>query len=283
MSERTPSSDRLRQMASEYEKAVSEARSEQLAARAVARARTSQSLGRPRFAVAAGVSLLLLTVVALGVTSASSLPGDSLYGVSRAYEEVGGWVGVGDSVEQRLNEVIALAERGDGALAAQAASEALEELGLTTNFVPDLTPTTTLPDPEGSGGGAATQKTTPTTPSVSVEVSPEGVDEDSVQTLKLAAELLLISVKNDGGELDAAAAGLAKAVDDLVAADDPVTVEGTSTTTTVLEETSTTTVPDSTTTTEPEDTSTTTFPDTTTTTVPEEGDGKGPIFLPPVP
>ncbi len=273
-------------MASDYEKAVSEARSEQLAARAVARASTAQSLGRPRFALAAGVSLLLLTVVALGVTSASALPGDSLYGVSRAYEEVGGWVGVGDPVEQRLNEVIALADRGDGVLAVQAATEALEELGLTTNFVPDLTPTTTLPDPEDSGGGAVTQETTPATPSVSVEVSPEGVDQDSVQTLKLAAELLLNSVKNNGGELDAAAAGLAKAVDDLVAADDPVTAVGTSTTTTIP--TTTTIVPDSTTTTVPEDTSTTTFPDSTTTTLPEDGEGEagggqGPIFLPPVP
>ena len=275
MSERTPSSDRLRQMASDYEKAVSEARSEQLAARAVARAGTSRPLGRPFGAVVIGVSLLLLMVVALGVTSARSLPGDTLYGVSRAYEEVGGWVGVGDPVEQRLHEAIALAERGDGVRAAQAAAEALDELERTTDFVlvlPSATTSTTRP--------GATEETTPTTTpsSASVEASPEGVDEDSVQTLKLAAELLLNNVRNNGGELDAAAAGLAKAVDDLVVADDPVITEDTSTTTT--------TIPDSTTTTVPEDTATTTttIPDSTTTTVPEEGDGgRGPIFIPPQP
>jgi len=285
MSERPSSSDRLRQMASDYEKAVSEARSEQLAARAVARAIAARPIGRPFGAVVIGFSFFLLMVVALGVTSASALPGDSMYGVSRAYEEVGGWVGVGDPVEQRLNEVIALAERGDGALAAVAATEALKELELTIGFVSDLTPTTTLPDPDGSGSGASTQETTPTTEgsSASVEASPEDVDEESVRTLKLAAQLLLSKVKNNGDSLDDAAAGLAKALDDLVDDDDPVITETTSTTST------TTTVPESTTTTEPEDTSTTTtVPESTTTTESEEGDGeagngKGPIFLPPLP
>ena len=270
MSERTPS-DRLRQMASDDEKAVSEARSEQLVARAMVRAVTSRHLRRRQSALVIGFSVALLMVVALGLTSARALPGDSLYGVSRAYEEVGGWVGVGDPVEQRLNEVIALAERGDGVRAAQAATEALETLERTTEFTADLTPVTTLPDPTGSGGGAGTQETTPTTvpSSTSVVASPVGADDDSVLTLKLAAELLLSRVQNNGGELDAAAAGLAKAVDDLVGEDDPVTAVGTSTTTTQPEDTSTTT---------------TTIPDSTTTTEPEEADdGRGPIFLPPIP
>jgi hypothetical protein len=238
-----------------------------------------------------GFSVFLLMVVALGLTSVSALPGDSLYGVSRAYEEVGGWVGVGDPVEQRLNEVIALAERGDGVRAAQAATEALEALERTTEFTPDLTPVTTLPDPTGSGGGSS-QETTPTTApsSASVDASPVGADDDSVQTLKLAAELLLSRVQNNGGEVNEAAASLAQAVDDLIEGDDPVTAEGPSTTTTEPEDISTTTtIPDSTTTTEPEDISTTTtIPDSTTTTEPkagegEAGDGPGPIFLPPQP
>ena len=116
-----------------------------------------------------------------------------------------------------------------------------------------------------------------------MEASPQGVDKESVQTLKLAAELLLNKVKNNGDSLDDAVAGLAKAVDGLVDEDDPLTTETTSTTST------STTVPDSTTTTEPEETSTTTtVPDSTTTTEPEEGEGeagkgKGPIFLPPLP
>ncbi len=278
-------------MAFDDEKAISEARSEQLVARAMARAGTGRPLRRPRSALVVGFSVVLLMVVALGVTSASTLPGDSLYGVSRAYEEVGGWIGVGDPVERRLNEVIALAERGDGVRAAHAATEALEALEATTEFTPDLTPVTTLPDPTGSGDGAATQETTPTTaPSTaSVEASPVGGDDDSVQTLKLAAELLLSRVQDNGGEVSEAAASLAQAVDELVEEEDPVTAEGTSTTTTEPEDTSTTIVSDSTTTTEPEETSTTTtVPDSTTTTEPEEGegeagDGQGPIFLPPQP
>jgi hypothetical protein len=277
-------------MAFDDEKAVSEARSEQLVARAMARAGAGRPLRRPRSALVVGFSVVLLMVVALGLTSASTLPGDSLYGVSRAYEEVGGWIGVGDPVERRLNEVIALAERGDGVRAAQAATEALEALEQTTEFTPDLTTVTTLPSPEGSGG-ESTQETTPTTApsSASVDASPVANDDDSVQTLKLAAELLLSRVQDNGGEVSEAAASLAQAVDDLVEEEDPVTAEGTSTTTTEPEDTSTTIIPDSTTTTEPEDTSTTTtVPDSTTTTEPEEGEGeagngKGPIFIPPQP
>ena len=273
MSERTPSSDRLRRMASDYEKAVSEARSEQLAARAVARARSSQSRRRRFSAVLAGVSLLLVTVVALGVTSANSLPGDPLYGVSRAYEEVGGWVGVVDPVEQRLYEVIALAERGDGVLAGQAAEEALAELERTTDLQLALPPATTTTTPD-AGGGTVTQETTPTTAphTVSVEASP-GVDEDPINTLKLAAELLLNSVKENGGELAVAAAVLAEAVSGLAAEDPDVTAGATSTTTSSTSSTTTST-------TEPESSTTTTVPDSTTTTVPE---GRGPIFLPPQP
>ena len=268
MSERTSSSDRLRQMASDYEKAVSEARSEQLAARAVARALTTRPLRRPFGVAVIGVSMLLLMVAALGMISARSLPGDTLYDVSRAYEEAAGWVGVGDPVEQRLHEAIALAERGDAVRAAQAATEALEELERTTDLVLVLPPATTSTTRPGTS-----EETTPTTTpsSASVEGSPEGAAEDSVQTLKLAAELLLNRVQNNGGELDTAAAGLAKAVDDLVVVDDPVPTEDTSTTISP-----TTTIPDSTTTTESEDTATTTIsptttiPDSTTTTESED-------------
>ena len=278
MSERPPSSDRLRRMADDYERAVSEARSEQLAARAVARARANPSVGHRLGAAVVGASLILFMVVALGLTSARSLPGDPLYGVSRAYEEVGGWVGVGDPVESRLKEAIALADRGDGALAAATAAEALDELERTTDFVLLIPTTTTLPESSDDGSPTPTNPPTP-----SVAATPEGTDDESVQSLKLAAELLLSFVKNNGGELDAAAVELAKAVDGLVEEVDPVIPEGSTTTTST-----TSTIPDSTTTTEPEDISTTTTVPDSTTTVPEEDDGEtdggpGPIFIPPQP
>ena len=278
MSERPPSSDRLRRMASDDERAISEARSEQMTARAIARVQANRSVGHRLGAAVVGASLILFMVVALGLTSARSLPGDPLYGVSRAYEEVGGWVGVGDSVESRLNEAIALAERGDGVLAAQAAAEALDELERTTDFVLMIPTTTTVPDSSDDGSP------TPTTPiNPPVSAAPEGSDDQSVESLKLAAQLLLNSVKNNGGELDSAAVELARAVDGVVEEVDPVVPEETSTTTSTS-----TTVPDSTTTTEPEDTSTTTSVPDSTTTVPEEEDGEvddgpGPIFIPPQP
>lgn len=290
MSEQVPpSSDRLRRMASDYEEAVSAARAEQIAARAITRARR-EVVHRRRLAVVAVCAGLAL-MVGLGLTSAGSLPGDSLYTVSRAYEEIGERVGLVDPVEQRLNEVIALANRGDTVLAAKAAEAALVELGYGDGYTPSLLPTTTTTAPDSEDRAPATG-TTPTTapPPITVDADAQSGDEQT-QSLRLAAELLLSNVKDNGGDLEAAAAELAKAVSD-IATDDIDVVTTTSTTvppststTTTVPSTSTTVAEDdgSTTTTTIPDASTTTVPDGPTTTVPEDDgdDGKGPIFLPP--
>lgn len=283
MSDRVPpSSHRLRQMASDYEKAVSETRSEQMAARAVARARGTEPLRRRIVAVAAGFSVVALVFVALGAASSSSLPGDALYGVNRAYESIGARVGFVDPVERRLNEVIALADRGDAVRAVQVAEEALaglERAGFEVSL-PLGTTTTTVDDPDD---GNATQSTTP--PKVTVEATPGDGPEERINTLRLAAQLLLSNVKDHGEDLESAAVGLAKAVSDL-GNEVPPPVEA-STTTTVVAESTTTTLIDDTTTTIVDETTTTTVPGSSTTTSVNagggSGDGEGPIFLPPSP
>lgn len=226
--------------------------------------------------------MVALVFVALGAASSSSLPGDALYGVNRAYESIGARVGFVNPVERRLNEVIALADRGDAVLAAQVAGEALAELEKARGFEVSLplgTTTTTVTD--DSDDGDATQSTTP--PKVTVEATADG-PEERINTLRLAAQLLLSHVKDNGGDLESAAAGLAKAVSDL-GKEEPPPVE-TSTTTTVVAESTTTTLVEDTTTTIVEDTTTTTFPGSTTTSTATAGGsdgGKGPIFLPPSP
>lgn len=278
MSDQVPRpSDRLRRMASEFEKAVSETRAEQLAARAIARALPNPHAQRRLVVVVTVVALAL--VVGLGITSADTLPGDSLYPVSRAYEEIAQRVGAVNSVERRLNEVIALAERGETDLAVNAAREALVELGYDPSPQPSLTPTTSTTEPEESQGSQV-RPTTPTTspPEVTVEATPE---TDQVDNLRLAAAALLSNVQENGGDLEAATADLAKALAD-VTVEEPETGEETTTTTIPPSTTTSTTVVDSTTTTVVEET-TTTVPDSTTTTLPEEEEGPGPIFLPPSP
>lgn len=271
MSEKLPpSSHRLKEMASAMEDAISPARSEQMAARAIARAQKTSPATRRMASVLGGVSVAFLVVFTLGATSATSLPGDALYGVSRAYESVGDWVGVVDPVEQRLQEVIALTDRGDVALATRAAEEALAYLEETTDIE------------------LAIAATSDTQQAASVQASPAAsVTVEQANTLRLAAELLLQSVQDNGDTLEAAAVDLAVAVSDVASEPgepgDPIASPAT-TTTTLPEESSTTTtlVDESTTTTIPDESS-------TTTTIPEDeeegdgdgGEGEGPIFIPP--
>lgn len=326
MSERLPpSSRRLRRMASDLENELSESRAEQLAARAVVRGRARHHRNRRHVAVVVGLASLMFVLVGLGYGSSKSLPGDPLYGVSRAYEGVGQMVGVVNPLEQRLHEVIALAERGDRVRAVQVASEALEELGRSADIalVSTATSTTTTtstttpesqdtaapavvpddtsdtPDTTAAPDAPDTTETPPTAESGETDSS-EGTDEvsedDPIENLKVAAQLLLNRVREDGGELDDAAADLAVAVSALAeeeeeeaAAEEEKEEE---------EETTTSTSTSTTTTTEPEETSTsTTQPDstsssTTSTTVPEdepgeedtepaEDEGPGPIIMPP--
>lgn len=318
MSERIPpSSDRLRRMASDLESEVSEARSEQLAARAIARGRVQYRRHRRHVAVVVGAASLIFVLVGLGYGSSKSLPGDPLYGVSRAYEGVGQLVGVVNPLEQRLHEVIALAERGDRVRAVQVASEALEEFGRAANIAlvstaTSTTTSTTTPEVQDTAAPAvgpddttdppdtaATPETTeaPLT-AESDQTDTEGeseevTEEDPIENLKVAAQLLLNRVREDGGELDAAAADdLAVAVSALTEEEEEESVneedEPETTSTSTTSSTTTTTEPDesATSTTEPESTTS-----STSTTIPGdepadgedtgEDDGPGPIFIPP--
>lgn len=313
MSERIPpSSRRLRRMASDLENEVSESRAEQLAARAVVRGRAQPGRNRRHVAVVVGLASVMFMLVGVGYGASKSLPGDPLYGVSRAYEGVGQFVGVVNPLEERLHEVIALAERGDRELAVQIASEALQELGrsadiaLTSPATSTTTTPTTAPEPQDAAPAVvpddepATPSTTaaPATAESDEPAAPEETQEaeeviegDPIEDLKVAAQLLLNRVRDNGGELDDAAAGLAVAVSALTQVEEEVTTaEGD-------EATSTSTSTSTTTTTEPEEPSTsTTEPESTTsttsTTVPEdepgegdqdpvEDDGPGPIIMPP--
>lgn len=309
-----PSSRRLRRMASDYEESFPEARAEQLAAQALARARVEELRPRRRLAVLVGVASVMFALVGLGYGSGKSLPGDSLYGVSRTYERFGQLVGVVDPVQERLHEVIALAERGDRELAAQTASEALDELGRQRGVNVSITPTvaTTPPSPpttaltvppttaredEGTGPTDTRDDTTTTTvkPAVTVDAD-ESIQEDPVKTLKLAAELLLDRVKENGDAVDDAAANLAVAVSALASQEDTTTVAAdepteNSTDSTTSSTTSTSQPKRNSSTSTTSTTSSTTS--TTSTTTPTEGppgqgegpgsgeDGPGPIVLPP--
>ncbi len=242
----------------------------------------------------------MLLLFGLGATASQSLPGDPLYGVSRAYERVGVLTGFVDPVEQRLHEVIALVERGDTVLAAQAAEEALTGLGhdaephLVMPPPPAASNTTTVPDAADQGGSDTTPTTAP--PEVTEEATDEEAADDAAEddaaedpavSLKLAAELLLSTVREDGTDIEAAVAGLALAVSDLGVdeEEETVTADETSTTSTTPSTTTTTEPEEATTTTEQVDssTTTTTLPETSTTSPGDEAgdEGRGPIFLPP--
>ncbi len=221
--------------------------------------------------VLGGVSVVFLVVITLGATSANSLPGDPLYGVSRAYESVGDWVGVVDPVEQRLHEVIALTDRGDVVLATRAAGEALAYLRQNSQIELGIAAAIEIASAEDS-------------PPASIQASPPAnVTVEKANTLRLAAELLLQSVQTNGDSLNAAAVDLALAVADVVSDPaDPEDPVASPTTTTLPERSSTTT-----TIVEPSTTTTPAGESSTTTTTPEDeesggGDGgEGPIFIPP--
>jgi hypothetical protein len=247
-------SDRLRGLAARYEAQVGRDRAEELTSRALARARNT----RPRWHVPAAVVAVGLTVVGflmLGTIADPSSPGQLLYPVDRAYEQLASAVGVGaPRSQERLAEAIDLMDRGQEVEAAALIAEALtlleDEIGLTAAdpaALPELDPTTTL--------RGATEELLSTVQAVSAA----GGQDTEVLTLKLQI----------------AAAEVAAAARAVIEAAEPVGEETATSSTTTTTTSSTTT----TTTTTPS-TTTTTAPSTTTTTAPDDG---GPIILPPQP
>ena len=115
--------DELRRYADDLASEVSPS----TAQRAV-RSAMSSPARRPRKALIALVTTGLLGVsnVALAATADSSVPGDVLYGVDRAYEQVVDLTGLGGPrVTERLQETDVLLERGDLAAALDLVQETL--------------------------------------------------------------------------------------------------------------------------------------------------------------
>lgn len=277
------SDDALRRLAAGMEAEVPTARAEQIAARAIARARRPRGL--PRWAAAAAsTSFLVVSVAGLGVAADGAVPGDALYRVDRAVESVSDAFGVGgDRSVERLEEIIALAERGDVERAAATAVEVLEGFGVAPAAVEPTTSTSAVPDPVPDSGTAPEPPTQPPSSGAATLAAPE---PDRAQTIRLAAERLLRTVRGADAEREAAVAELAVAAGVAPGA-------GTAATPTPPPPptTTTSTIPGSTTTVPPAGDGTT-VPDGTdggrtddsgtsapTTTVP---DGPGPIILPPL-
>lgn len=245
-------------------------------------------------------AFVLVALTGVGVAADHAVPGDPLYSVDRALESVG--IG-GDVVEERLQEAIVLASRGDVTAAATTASEAITEINrrgvATTVPVPGDVASVEAADTTDTTGTTAAAGTSiaAAAPAAPTPTEPETVD--SAEAIRLAAEQLLQSVRiarsdpTAPNDLESAVVFLAEAT---------ATVEGDTTTTT---STSTSTSSTTTTTLERDnqgngkgvpggaDTETTTTTSTTTTTVASTDDGSGatspadggdgssgPIFLP---
>ncbi|MEX2653734.1 MAG: hypothetical protein WD532_01755, partial [Acidimicrobiia bacterium] len=87
-----------------------------LAAQRAVRSAMSPHVSRPRKVVVALVATGLLGIsnVALAASADSAVPGDVLYGVDQAYEQVADFAGFGGPrVAERLQETTVLVERGE--------------------------------------------------------------------------------------------------------------------------------------------------------------------------
>lgn len=281
MDDRSHVSDRLRRVASRYEATVSHGRAEQLAARAMARA---QRVPRRHHRVAAAVVGSAFTIVVLSglaLAAESAVPGDLLYPVDRAVEALGLDRNL---LEERLEEAIILADRGDRDRVVVIAGEVLDEVnrsGVQVVRTP-LPLVTVMPEADESDAGkvqAAPATSNPRTVD-SAEVAPTTAVpadqstgevlalQDPVAMIRLEAENLLRTVrqaKSDPTALDAlglAAGSLADAIDAAATSTSP-----TSSTTTTAPAVSTSTSTSSTT--------SSTSPTSSTTSTTVEGDGGG--------
>jgi hypothetical protein len=95
------------------------------------RSAMSPDVRRPRKAVVALVAtgLLGLSNVALAATADAAVPGDALYGMDRAYEQVFDFVGIENArVAERLQEAGVLVERGELGVALDLVQETLTKV-----------------------------------------------------------------------------------------------------------------------------------------------------------
>jgi len=265
MTPQDPLHDRLRALAELYEEEMPDARSEQIAARAMARVRSSQrgaDLAARRILALSAVGVFALIIgLALGVMGDRASVDDPVAGsvtvVGSKYS----------ASQEQLRQALQLLDEGRTQDAVNRVLVALSQLQLPS------TAGLTVETPPSTAGTTAAVSTAET----AAETAPESQSEESSETLvlRLAAEHLLrvIETVDESGdenpalvaELEEAAANLTQAAADL---------EGSETTTTSSTTTTTTT---STTTTQVEDGS------TTTTTDPGDDEGSDPIILPPQP
>ena len=274
MDDRSPVSDRLRHLASRFEASVSHGRAEQLAARAVVRARRVPRRHHRAAAAVVGSAFTIVVLSGLAVAAESAVPGDFLYPVDRAVEALGLDRNL---LEERLEEAIVLADRGDRERVFQMAGEVLAEVDRAGVEVRRAAPTNP-PDDTSEGlalaleSGSSTTVSTEEAPTTTGRVAPASTDgqvapvDDLVLIIRLEAENLLRTVRQAkidpaaADDVGVAAGSLADAID---AASVTTTSSTSSTTTTVSPSISssstTTTVVDS--------------PSTTSTTV--EGNGGG--------
>jgi hypothetical protein len=262
--DRNPTSDRLRRLASRYEAGVGRGHAEQIAARAITRAHRRASSGRRVAVVVSSGAFLLVVMTGIGVAADRAIPGDLLYPLDRALEAVGL---TSDIVEERLQEAIALIERGETELAIVTANEALAELsrsGVTVTF-PIIAPQVTdevvdeaITTTTGEIVEVAPPVTEPSdgahesTPRNEQTVTAAAEPVDASEAIRLAAEQLLQSVrsaKSDPSSADqvtTAAVFLAEATASASFDLTPEDVADTTTTstTTSTSTTTTTTVPD---------------------------------------
>ena len=267
-----PASERLRAMASEMEASTTPERADMIAARSLARARVAAPGRRSLVAAVAGAALAFAGAMGVGAIADTAAPGQAIYGVDRAYESAARFVGVkSDRSAERLEEALKVIDRGDRAAAAKLVDEAVAELQRVQKLSAPAAPTTTVPTAP------------PSTSAPQISAAPAAPAEDPSQTLKLAVERLLRSVRGtDSSDLEAAATDAVAAATAATAPEPDVVVEGSTTTTTTIPDSTTTTIVPSSTTTTVDDgnngrgNNTTTTSSTTTTTLP-------PIILPPQP
>ncbi|MEX2424534.1 MAG: hypothetical protein WD990_11205, partial [Acidimicrobiia bacterium] len=120
------------------------------------RAGMSSPTRRPRKALVALLATGLLGVsnVALAATADSSAPGDALYGVDRAYEQVVDLTGLGGPrVSERLQETGVLVERGDLGAALELVQETLGKVLESDD--PDTELQTLVAELEGAPGAVS--------------------------------------------------------------------------------------------------------------------------------
>lgn len=120
------------------------------------RSAMSSPTRRPRRAVVVLVTtgLLGLSNVALAATADSSVPGDALYGVDRAYEQFVDLTGLGSPrVSERLQETGVLVERGDLGAALELVQETLGKVLASED--PDTEFQTLVAELEGAPGAVS--------------------------------------------------------------------------------------------------------------------------------